>query len=105
MGLLNWHIHNPIILLLVGRGSVFSLRDPQFRGMIVKSIVLCADGTWNTPHADAPSKPDTNVRKLCCALLDTPEQLKYYDSGVGTDGTPLDHLSGGRAHLSRREHR
>jgi uncharacterized protein (DUF2235 family) len=61
----------------------------------MKSIILCADGTWNTPHADAPSKPDTNVRKLYCALPDTPNQLKYYDSGVGTDGTPLDHLSGG----------
>ena len=56
----------------------------------MKSIILCAEGTWNTPHADAP-----NVRKLYCALPDTPEQLKYYDGGVGTDGTPLDHLSGG----------
>ena len=61
----------------------------------MKSIVLCADGTWNTPHADLPSKPDTNVRKLYCALTNSPEQLKYYDSGVGTDGTPLDHLWGG----------
>ena len=61
----------------------------------MKSIVLCADGTWNTPHADLPSKPDTNVRKFYCALLNSPQQLKYYDSGVGTDGTPLDHLSGG----------
>lgn len=28
-------------------------------------------------------------------LTNDPAQLKYYDSGVGTDGTPLDHLSGG----------
>ena len=61
----------------------------------MKKIVLCADGTWNTPHGDAPSRPDTNVRKLYCALTNDPSQLKYYDSGVGTDGTPLDHLSGG----------
>lgn len=61
----------------------------------MKNIVLCADGTWNTPHGDSPTSTDTNVRKLYCALRNEPEQLKYYDSGVGTDGTPLDHLSGG----------
>ncbi|HEX4019520.1 MAG TPA: DUF2235 domain-containing protein [Acidobacteriaceae bacterium] len=61
----------------------------------MKSIILCADGTWNTPHADSPTRTDTNVRKFYCALLNEPTQLKYYDSGVGTDGTPIDHLSGG----------
>jgi uncharacterized protein (DUF2235 family) len=61
----------------------------------MKNIILCADGTWNTPHGDTASNPDTNVRKLYCALVNSPSQLKYYDSGVGTDGTPLDHLSGG----------
>ena len=29
------------------------------------------------------------------ALADDPSQLRYYDSGVGTDGTPIDHLFGG----------
>jgi uncharacterized protein (DUF2235 family) len=29
------------------------------------------------------------------ALVNSDTQLKYYDSGVGTDGTPLDHLVGG----------
>src|SRR5580700_1716843 len=33
--------------------------------------------------------------KALCALSNDRSQLKYYDSGVGTDGTPLDHLSGG----------
>lgn len=61
----------------------------------MKNIVLCADGTWNTPHFDSPTITDTNVRKLYCALTNQADQLKYYDSGVGTDGTPLDHLSGG----------
>ncbi|ADW67549.1 DUF2235 domain-containing protein [Granulicella tundricola] len=61
----------------------------------MKSIVLCADGTWNTPHGDTSTVTDTNVRKLYCALTNDPTQLKYYDSGVGTDGTPLDHLAGG----------
>src|ERR1700733_7897090 len=60
-----------------------------------KNIVLCADGTWNTPHGVAVTVVDTNVRKLYLALTNDPSQLKYYDSGVGTDGTPIDHLTGG----------
>ena len=61
----------------------------------MKSIVLCADGTWNTPHGVGAAINDTNVRKMYCALANSPSQLKYYDSGVGTDGTPIDHLTGG----------
>jgi uncharacterized protein (DUF2235 family) len=61
----------------------------------MKNIILCADGTWNTPHGNTAALIDTNVRKLYCALSNEPSQLKYYDSGVGTDCTPLDHLSGG----------
>jgi len=60
-----------------------------------KKIVLCADGTWNTPHGPTATVTDTNVRKLYMALVNADTQLKYYDSGVGTDGTPLDHLTGG----------
>lgn len=60
-----------------------------------KNIILCADGTWNTPHGVGAAVNDTNVRKMYCALADIPSQLRYYDSGVGTDGTPVDHLSGG----------
>jgi uncharacterized protein (DUF2235 family) len=60
-----------------------------------KKIIVCADGTWNTPHGIGAEVSDTNVRKLYCALTDVPTQLRYYDSGVGTDGTPIDHLFGG----------
>jgi uncharacterized protein (DUF2235 family) len=60
-----------------------------------KRIVLCADGTWNTPHGVDAVAIDTNVRKLYCALADSPDQLRYYDSGVGTNGSPIDHLTGG----------
>jgi uncharacterized protein (DUF2235 family) len=62
---------------------------------MAKRIVLCADGTWNTPHGVDVAVNDTNVRKLYCGLSDCPDQLAYYDSGVGTDGTPIDHLIGG----------
>jgi uncharacterized protein (DUF2235 family) len=64
-------------------------------GSMSKNIVLCADGTWNTPHGPTATVTDTNVRKLYLALVNNPTQLKYYDSGVGTDGTPIDHLAGG----------
>lgn len=60
-----------------------------------KKIVICADGTWNTPHGVSVAANDTNVRKLFLALDDVPGQMRYYDSGVGTDGTPIDHLVGG----------
>jgi uncharacterized protein (DUF2235 family) len=60
-----------------------------------KRIVLCADGTWNTPHGPAEMPNDTNVRKLFLLLNDNDAQLKYYDSGVGTDGTPFEHFFGG----------
>lgn len=61
----------------------------------MKSIVLCADGTWNTSHCSTASVEDTNVRKLYMALTNSDSQLKYYGSGVGSDGTPIDHLIGG----------
>jgi len=60
-----------------------------------KKIILCADGTWNTPHGPAAQPDDTNVRKLYELVLEDPSQLKYYDSGVGTDSTPFEHFFGG----------
>jgi uncharacterized protein (DUF2235 family) len=62
---------------------------------VSKKIILCADGTWNTPHGPAAQPNDTNVRKLYELVLEDPSQLKYYDSGVGTDGTPFEHFFGG----------
>ncbi len=60
-----------------------------------KKIILCADGTWNTPHGPSELPEDTNVRKLYLLLSDDASQLKYYDSGVGTDGSPFEHFFGG----------
>jgi uncharacterized protein (DUF2235 family) len=60
-----------------------------------KKIILCADGTWNTPHGPAELPNDTNVRKIYLLMSGDASQLKYYDSGVGTDGTPFEHFFGG----------
>ncbi len=61
----------------------------------MKRIIVCADGTWDSPP-DADSKGSgTNVWKFYCAVPDAPDQLKFYDSGIGTNGTLLQHLTGG----------
>lgn len=61
-----------------------------------KKIVFCADGTWNHPNETDDGVPaPTNVYKLFNLLLQTATQAPRYDSGVGTDGTPIDHLLAG----------
>ncbi len=60
-----------------------------------KRIVLCADGTWNTPHGPADQPGNTNVRRLYECATDDADQLKYYDSGVGTNGSQFEHFFGG----------
>ena len=60
-----------------------------------KNIVFCSDGTWNQPgETDAGVAAPTNVYKIFNALLQTNTQAPHYDSGVGTDGTPIDRLLG-----------
>jgi len=54
-----------------------------------KRIVFCADGTWDSPQNK------TNVYKIYQAVSVTPDQLPFYDDGVGSDGLPLEHLAGG----------
>jgi uncharacterized protein (DUF2235 family) len=53
-------------------------------------IAFFCDGTWNDPASN------TNVGRLFTATEQLPgEQVAKYDSGVGTDGKPVDHLFGG----------
>jgi len=55
-----------------------------------KNIVFLADGTWDEPSNNS------NVQQLYSALDNIPGvQVTTYDSGVGTDGTPIDKLLGG----------
>lgn len=57
---------------------------------MARRIAFCADGTWDG------TGNNTNVYKLYKSILSIPgEQVAYYDDGVGTDGTPLEHLLGG----------
>ena len=50
----------------------------------MKRIVICADGTWNSPEQGTA----TNVLKIARAVRPQAsgiEQICFYDWGVGTD--------------------
>src|SRR5277367_430386 len=54
-----------------------------------KRIIFCADGTWDNPQNA------TNVYTLFKGVLINSGQVAFYDDGVGSDGTPLQKLTGG----------
>jgi len=56
---------------------------------MAKRIVLCADGTWQSPVNN------TNVYRLYKALIVTSDQVTYYDDGVGADASGLDRILDG----------
>jgi uncharacterized protein (DUF2235 family) len=66
----------------------------------VRNIVIGADGTWNKPdQVDRQRQVPGNVVKAVRAVMASApqiEQLRYYDTGVGTAGT-LDKVWGGMA--------
>lgn len=60
----------------------------------MKRIVICCDGTWNSPGDTADGEPvKTNIQKLfegvCNLDNDGVQQIKYYVEGVGTAGSKL----------------
>lgn len=61
-----------------------------------KRVVVCCDGTWNTPDEmrDGAAEP-TNVAKLALTVLtgNGTNQVLFYEPGVGT--TPDDRVLGG----------
>src|ERR1700760_3586948 len=74
------------------------LRRSAWGGAMPKRLVLCCDGTWNTPDQSSGGQPrPTNVTKLALAIADTDEagreQCVFYHRGVGT--SRWEHISGG----------
>ena len=66
----------------------------------MKRIVICFDGTWNTPADESlpeDQQVETNVRRFYESVqeagLDGTEQTKWYDQGVGTHR--FDRVAGG----------
>jgi uncharacterized protein (DUF2235 family) len=66
----------------------------------MRRLVLCCDGTWNTPDQESrDGQPTpTNVTRIAQAVADHDErgreQRVFYDRGVGTGGA-LDRITGG----------
>lgn len=55
-----------------------------------RNLVVCCDGTWNTPDQNKDGLPTpTNVVKLFAACNDDADQRKYYHPGVGTQGSKM----------------
>ena len=55
----------------------------------MKRLIICADGTWNTPHQrDRGKRKPSNVTKMSRVILPRDDsgvdQVVYYDPGVGT---------------------
>jgi uncharacterized protein (DUF2235 family) len=65
----------------------------------MKRIVICCDGTWNTPdQTDRGLAEPTNVTKLADAMARTAggvAQMLFYHSGVGTSGSWISRLYDG----------
>jgi T6SS, Phospholipase effector Tle1-like, catalytic domain len=63
---------------------------------MTKNLVVCCDGTWNTPeHMDHGLPSPTNVVKLYNALIKDGRQEVYYHPGVGTGRNWWDKIAGG----------
>ena len=66
----------------------------------MKRLIVCNDGTWNTPDQEDNGVPaPSNVVKLFHSLADRDEagieQRKYYHPGVGAEGGLVDSIVGG----------
>lgn len=65
----------------------------------MKNIIICCDGTWNTPdEKDGGVPTPTNVVRIYNAVAESSDDIqqhKYYHPGVGTDGSLLDKAIGG----------
>ena len=66
----------------------------------MKRLIVCCDGTWNTPsQEDNGQIAPTNVYKIFRAIVDQDDngikQEKYYHTGVGTDGNKVSKILNG----------
>ncbi len=64
-----------------------------------KRIIICTDGTWNTPKTKKGEDASTNVWRMYELVrnraTDGTPQLKYYHAGVGTTGSKIDRIVDG----------
>lgn len=61
-----------------------------------KNLVVCCDGTWNTPDQKDNGLPcPTNVVKIFNLCIENSAQTRYYHPGVGADGNLINKALGG----------
>jgi uncharacterized protein (DUF2235 family) len=62
----------------------------------MRNLVVCCDGTWNTPDQKQGGLPcPTNVVKIFNACEESDQQIKYYHPGVGTEGSKFKRMVAG----------
>ncbi|MDP6822105.1 MAG: DUF2235 domain-containing protein [Dehalococcoidia bacterium] len=61
---------------------------------MTRRIVICCDGTWNTPDRSNPTNVVKLARSITPVSSDGTSQIVFYDLGVGT-GPWLDRYTGG----------
>ncbi len=61
----------------------------------VKRLILCCDGTWNSPVAAQVSNIEKLARSMRVGVVDGVQQVVEYISGVGSRGYLVDRLLGG----------
>jgi uncharacterized protein (DUF2235 family) len=60
-----------------------------------KRLVVCLDGTWNTPDkGDNPTNVVKMMRSVRASSAAGTPQIEFYDGGVGT-GNAVDRIVGG----------
>lgn len=52
----------------------------------MKRIVICSDGTWNSPETDTPTHVLRLARGIAPADAEGIRQVVFYDWGIGSDG-------------------
>ena len=73
--------------------------DDGAAGARPKTLIVCCDGTWNSPDQQGGPTNVTKIARAICPENDAGEaQVVYYDEGVGT-GNWLDRFLGGAVGL------
>ena len=72
----------------------------------MKKLIVCVDGTWNTPTKEDNGEPaPTNVFKFYRALnTECEDQCAYYHAGIGTKGGRLKNILDGAFGNSLEDH-
>ncbi|WP_413459089.1 DUF2235 domain-containing protein [Herbaspirillum huttiense] len=102
----NSHMRRRIFSLAMSSSGWAELRErlpaikKEIYGETMKNIVICCDGTWNTPEEKDKGVPaPSNVARFRSAVSTVTKngvaQHPYYHAGVGTDGGWINKTIGG----------